>query len=132
MDNINHDYIVKTVADFYNENDIHTAKTMLFGCCKDTALCFKSYRMDAAKLDCRDIITKMNEIGTECPTFVAKNVSLLPPTTADMFNLEQFIYVMSNPACYKIISKARYFILSKKNIKCSTDDHVFSFLFTPH
>ena len=87
MDNINHDYIVKTVADFYNENDIHTAKTMLFGCCKDTALRFKSYRMDAAKLDCRDIITKMNEIGTECPTFVAKNVSLLPPTTADMFNL---------------------------------------------
>ena len=87
MDNINHDYIVKTVADFYNENDIHTAKTMLFGCCKDTALRFKSYRMDAAKLDCRDIITKINEIGTECPTFVAKNVSLLPPTTADMFNL---------------------------------------------
>ena len=87
MDNINHDYIVKTVADFYNENNIHTAKTMLFGCCKDTALRFKSYRMDAAKLDCRDIITKMNEIGTECPTFVAKNVSLLPPTTADMFNL---------------------------------------------
>ena len=27
---------------------------------------------------------------------------------------EQFIYVMSNPACYKIISKAMYFILSKK------------------
>ena len=44
MDNIN--YIVKTVADFYNESDIHTAKTMLFGCCKDTALRFKSYRMD--------------------------------------------------------------------------------------
>ena len=28
---------------------------------------------------------------------------------------EQFIYVMSNPACYKIISKAMYFILSKKH-----------------
>ena len=28
---------------------------------------------------------------------------------------EQFIYVMSNPACYKIISKARYFIVSKKH-----------------
>ena len=28
---------------------------------------------------------------------------------------EQFIYVMSNPACYKRISKAMYFILSKKH-----------------
>ena len=41
IDNINHDYIVKTVADFYNESDIHTAKRMLCGCCKDTALRFK-------------------------------------------------------------------------------------------
>ena len=43
---------------------------------------------------------------------------------------EQFIYVMSNTACYKIISKAISFL--SKNIKCSTDDYVLSFLFTPH
>ena len=32
----------------------------------------------------------------------------------DYTQVEQFIYVMSNPACYKIISKTIYFILSKK------------------
>ena len=72
IDKINHDYIVKTVVDFYNESDIHAAKNILFGCCRESALRLKTYRIDAAKLHCRDIITKMNEIGTDCPSFVAK------------------------------------------------------------
>ena len=55
---------------------IHAAKNILFGCCRETALRLKTYRIDAAKLDCRNIITKMNEIGTDCPCLVAKNISL--------------------------------------------------------
>ena len=76
MNNINHDHIVKTVVDFYNESDIHAAKINLIGCCRESATRLKTYRIDAAKLDCRDIITKMYEIGTDCPNFVPKNVSL--------------------------------------------------------
>ena len=87
MDKINHDYIVKTVVDFYNESDIHAAKNILFGCCRESALRLKTYRIDAAKLHCRDIITKMNEIGTDCPSFVVKNISLLPIATPDAFDL---------------------------------------------
>ena len=87
MDKINHDHIVKTVVDFYNETDIHAAKTLLFVCSKEFALRLRSYRMEAAKLDCRDITSKMNEVGTDCPTFVTKNISLLPLTTVDAFDL---------------------------------------------
>ena len=29
----------------------------------------------------------MNEIGTDCPSFVAKNISLLPVATPDAFDL---------------------------------------------
>ena len=77
MDNINHDHIVKTVVDFYNETEIHAAKILLFECCKESVLRLRSYRMDAAKLDCKVIISKMNQVGTDYPMFVAKNISLL-------------------------------------------------------
>ena len=45
---------------------------------------------------------------------------------------EQFIYVMSNPACYKIISKTMCLILSKKTSNVLQMIMFFSFLFTPH
>ena len=82
-----HDFVVKTVAEFYTNNEIIAAKTLLFESCTETALRMKTYRVDVAKLNCRDIITKMNEVGVNCPVFVAANLAKLPIITADAFNL---------------------------------------------
>ena len=59
---------------------------MLFAEC-DTTIRKKNYNIDAARLDCQDIINLFNEAGLNCPTFVCKNVVKLPFATADAFNL---------------------------------------------
>ena len=49
----------------------------------------KTYRKEAAKHDCVDMINKLNEIGANCPTFVAANLNHIPITTADSFDLSK-------------------------------------------
>ena len=83
----NHDFVIKTVADFYSKDAIHDAKLLLFEKCSMTALRNKSYTKDAAKMDCRDIVIKLNEVGYNCPTFVAKDIAKLPLATPDAFDL---------------------------------------------
>ena len=82
-----HDFIVKTVVEFYSEQEIESAKKLLFKSCSETALRLITYRKDAAKLNCRDIISKMNEAGFQCPTFAAINIAKLPVVTSDAFSL---------------------------------------------
>ena len=52
-------------------------------------------------MDCRDIINKLNEVGLECPTFVAISVAKLPLATLDAFNLAKIS--KDRRACYHII-----------------------------
>ena len=47
----------------------------------------KILQYNAAKMDFRDIINKLNEVGLECPTFVAKSVAKLPLATTEAFNM---------------------------------------------
>ena len=82
-----HDVVVKTVAEFYTNNKIIATKTLLFEFCTETALRMKTYKVNVVKLNCRDIITKMNDVGVNCPVFVAANLAKLPIITTDAFNL---------------------------------------------
>ena len=82
-----HDFVVKTVVEFYASNDIIAAKALLCESCVETALRLKTYKVDVAKLNCRDIITKMNEVSANCPVYVAANLAKLYVITADAFNL---------------------------------------------
>ena len=84
---VNHDFVIKTVVDFYSRDAIHDAKSLLFEKCEMTAARFRSYNKDAAKMDSRDIVIKLNEVGCNCPTFVAKEIAKLPLTTPDAFDL---------------------------------------------
>ena len=86
MTNTSHDFVIKTVTEFYRKEEINAAKLMLFAEC-DTTIRKKNYNIDAARLDCQDIINVFNEAGLNCPTFVCKNVVKLPIATADAFNL---------------------------------------------
>ena len=52
-----------------------------------TAARFRSYNKDAAKMDSRDIVIKLNEVGCNCQTFVDKEIAKLPLTTPDAFDL---------------------------------------------
>ena len=87
MNTNDHDFIIKTVVEFYSEEEINSAQHLLFETCEETNLRMKTYRKDAAKLYCRDIMNKFNEAGVHCPTFVAVNIAKLPVVTADAFNL---------------------------------------------
>ena len=89
MNTTEHDFIVKTVGDFYSEDDIHEAKILLFEECIETNMRLKTYRTEAAKHDCVDIINKLNEVGANCPTFVVANLNHIPITTADSFDLSK-------------------------------------------
>ena len=86
MSTNDHDFIVKTVVEFYSEEEIESAKKLLFESCNETALRQRAYRIDAAKLSCRDIINKMNEVGSQCPIFAAINIAKLPVVTSDAFS----------------------------------------------
>ena len=66
---------------------INDAKRLLFESCRMTTIRLKSYNKYACKLDCRDMINKLNEVGLDCPTFVAKSVDKMPLATPDAFNL---------------------------------------------
>ena len=81
-----HDIVIKSVTEFYRKEEINAAKMMLFAEC-DTTIRKKNYNIDAARLDCQDIINVFNEAGLNCPTFVCKNVVKLPIATTDAFNL---------------------------------------------
>ena len=61
-----HEFVIKTVVEFYTEEETNVAKKLLFKTCPETALRLKAYRIDAAKLNCRDMINKMNEAGVHC------------------------------------------------------------------
>ena len=89
MNTTEHDFIIKTVVDFYSEDDIHEAKILLFEECIETNMRLKTYRKEAAKHDCVDMINKLNEIGANCSTFVAANLNHIPTTTADSFDLSK-------------------------------------------
>ena len=82
-----HNYVIQTAVEFYNELDIHRAKKLLFDKCEMTTMRFKKYIVNAATKDCRDIIDKLNEVGVNCPTFVAQDISKLPLATPDAFDL---------------------------------------------
>ena len=79
--------MVKSVVSFYSEGAIHEAKILLFEECIETKLRLKTYRNDEkAKRDCEDIIVKFNEVGSDCPRFVAADLSNVPVTTSDAFD----------------------------------------------
>ena len=87
MSSIDHELLTKTVSEFYTDIEIHDAKKLLFENCKETFR-FKTYNKDAAKMDCRDMLNKLNEVGLDnCPSFVAKSMNQLPMTTPDAFNM---------------------------------------------
>ena len=55
----------------------------------ETNMRLKTYRTEAAKHDCVDIINKLNEVEANCPTFVVANLNHNPITTADSFDLSK-------------------------------------------
>ena len=88
MNTSEHDFMVKSVVSFYSEDAIHETKILLFEECIETKLRLKTYRNDEkAKRDCDDIIVKFNEVGSDCPRFVAADLSNVPVTTSDAFDL---------------------------------------------
>ena len=87
MSTNDHDFIIKTVTEFYSETDITSLKKLRFDSCEETALRLITYRVNGPKLNCRDIISKMNEVGGSCPIFVAVNIAKLPIVTADAFSI---------------------------------------------
>ena len=64
MNTNDHDFIIKTVVEFYSEEEINSAQHLLFETCEETNLQMKTYRKDAAKLYCRDITVGAKEIFT--------------------------------------------------------------------
>ena len=78
MNTTEHDFIVKTVGDFYSEDDIHEAKILLFEECIETNMRLKTYRTEAAKHDCVDIINKLNEVGAKLPNICCCKLKSYP------------------------------------------------------
>lgn len=87
MNTSEHDHMVKSVVSFYKEDDIHEAKILLFEECQETKSRLKTYKIDKATKDCTDIINKFNEVGSQCPKFVAADLTNVPLVTPDAFNL---------------------------------------------
>ena len=81
-----YDFVIKSVTSFHKKEEISVAKMMLFAEC-DTTTRKRNYNIDAARLDCQDIINVFNEAGLNCPTFVFQNIVKLPIATTDAFNL---------------------------------------------
>ena len=46
MSTNDHDFIIKTVTEFYSETDITSAKKLLFDSCEETALRLITYRVN--------------------------------------------------------------------------------------
>ena len=87
MSSVEHDVVVKSVTSFYGEDDIDRAKKLMFEKCKGTKIRNKTYKKEKSKLNCQDIINKFNEVGEDCPMFVAADVNNLPLATVDAFDL---------------------------------------------
>ena len=87
MNSMEHDAIVKSVTSLYAEDDIDNAKKLMFEKCKESKIRHKNYINDKSKLNCQDIINKFNEVGVDCPMFVAADVNKLPLATVGAFDL---------------------------------------------
>ena len=87
MCSMDHELLIKTISEFYTDIEIHEAKKLLFENCQETFR-FKTYNKDKAKMNCRDMLNKLNEVVLDnCPSFVAKSMNRLPMTTPDAFNM---------------------------------------------
>ena len=67
--------------------NIDHAKKLMFEKCKGTKIRNKTYKKETSKLNCQDIINKLNEVGEDCPLFVAADVNNLTLATVDAFDL---------------------------------------------
>ena len=77
----------RQLLNFIQKLVFHPRKKLLFDSCEETALRLITYRVNAPKLNWRDIISKMIEVGSICPIFVTVNIAKLPIVTADAFSI---------------------------------------------
>lgn len=81
-----HDLLCKVVNDFYGEDDIETSKYLLFDSCKGSSRLIKRKGV-SKKQNVQDIINRLNESGSEAPIYVAKDLSNLPVTSLESYDL---------------------------------------------
>lgn len=88
LDTMPLDVIVKLTADFYPAGDIAVGKEVIYDIVKPTERLRKRRGDSAGKEDARDICKMMLQTDVDkLPTFVAKNLSNLPPMTIESFDV---------------------------------------------
>ena len=93
MDVMTQDLLVKLCTDFYGKGEIDNAKKLVYAKCNalnlDIALPRFVKRQGPKKKqsDVLDIIGLCHEVGSKLPVFVARDLSNLPPVSANSFDV---------------------------------------------
>ena len=79
---------MKCICDFYSDPQIDDAKRILIDHCTDGSTRNKKrVGPNKSQKNVQDIISKLNESGESAPSFVAKDLSSVPPLSLDFFDL---------------------------------------------
>ena len=86
--------LIEQCANHYDEAAIMTARALLFAKSKETNIRDSGRRGDGdsfKKLTLEDIVRKINELGSDVPTFYAVDLNNLPPYTMNSIDVYQMI-----------------------------------------
>ena len=90
-----YDMLVKLLSDFYSDEDITTAKSILYDtafCSRDTPRLIKRKGKDKNINNIQDIVNIFLEMPpSSLPSYVAKDLSHLPPLTINCFDVASLV-----------------------------------------
>ena len=92
--------INKAACDFYCDAEIESAKRLLFEECDKIkvsgARCKKRQVLSKCSNSIQDMISRFNEAVCDMPTFVARDLSNIPPSSLDFYDLAKITRELNN------------------------------------
>ena len=98
--NTSHDMVNKAVCDFYSDAEIESAKRLLFEECDKIKVSGTRYKKRQGLSKCsnsiQDMIARLNEAVCDVPTFVARDLANIPPSSLDFYDLAKITRELNN------------------------------------
>ncbi len=118
LDILVHDILVKVCADFFEKQVIEDAKRMFHDMCDTASVpnlprCRPRKGTNKKTSDVSDIIDLFHLVGGNVPTFVAKDLSKLPPISVDYVDMSSML---------QDIIRMKADIRTLKEVKVTTED----------
>ena len=124
-----YDMLVKLLTDFYSDDDITTAKAVLYDtafCSRDTPRLIKRKGKDKNISNVQDIVNIFLEMPpSSFPSYVAKDLSRLPPLSMNCFDIASLVkYIESLKIHTSILQESYESVVKAQLLACQNTNEI--------